>query len=799
MLSTSPDTPPWGSGLLGIGSCRSQQTQEMNKNITFLSLRETAVSEAFERSWIKLYEFVLGALNTPIGILTSVSTFFVRVDKIHFTRGKPGVSMYLKECTRCVLKFLAGNPISKGPVKLRDGLPLLLPGILRSGIRKGSIVHIRVALTLLGFVRTIYHSGPVKFQTVTDPSSWVLPENRRLAKLQREISHALGGLGVSQYRLDPEGSSEVLHRSNRMGPNGHSVLAAHWDAHALRESVLWQSFVDLAQHLGAPNLPSRVTTLSQVTGHWLASRPSLTRFLPEHQIVLGRFGVKDEPGGKKRLFAISDYWTQSLCKRLHDYLMAALKRLPMDGTWDQGRAADRVREMTRRGIKCYAYDLSAATDRFPARFTELVLGHLTSASAASAWLTLLTEREYWYRGKSYRYACGQPMGTLSSWAAFAVSHHVVVQIAAHRIGHEGLFSDYALLGDDIVIFDGDVAAEYLDLMAWLGVAINHDKSVVGVGLAEFAKRQFYQGYEITGAPGKLIRLAGLFPSGSRILCEHLQTRGYDLSLESVLASYAVHTRFFEYARLWRYLLVSLAGPGTPFSRQALWGGLWRSSWEPLLRVVLGSSPEFGPATTALTSGDNLPIVDPDWSSLGIERCFEIRRIRRARETWAQWRAALETTYDSLVRGWIISGQQEPLAVQSVPEIDLRMGRELMQADHPARTLVDQPLTEGVSDWDITDLTRPVRPSDRPVMAVVGIAPAGDLQLLTRASDDTRFAMDVLRSMATTVPLLVEWNEPGAREAIADGLLLEVAQDCEAVRVPGWVPTPSTGRKRRLRK
>lgn len=56
-------------------------------------------------------------------------------------------------------------------------------------------------------------------------------------------------------------------------------------------------------------------------------------------------------------------------------------------------------------------------------------------------------------------------------------------------------------------------------------------------------------------------------------------------------------------------------------------------------------------------------------------------------------------------------------------------------------------------------------------------------------------------MATVVPLLQEWKDPGAFEAIADGLLLEVAQDGEAVRIPGFVPpTPDRPRRksRRLR-
>jgi len=162
-------------------------TNIMNKLSSFLMLQGTAVSEVFERSWIKLYSFVLGALNTPMGLLGAIPIFFGRVDKIQHFRGKPGLSNYLKECTRCVLKYLAGTPISRGPVKLRNGLPLLLPGILRKGIMSGSIVHIRVALTLLAFARVIFHKGIIKFSNVTDPSDWVLPEGRRLARLQEEI------------------------------------------------------------------------------------------------------------------------------------------------------------------------------------------------------------------------------------------------------------------------------------------------------------------------------------------------------------------------------------------------------------------------------------------------------------------------------------------------------------------------------------------------------------------------------------------------------------------------------------
>jgi hypothetical protein len=752
------------------------------------------VSELFGRSWVNVYTFILGALSVPVGYFQSVSTFFGRVDKIQRTRGKRGLGMYLKESQRCLLKFLAGDSLPSATVKLRRGLPLILPGFIRGRVAEDDIIAIRVALTLLGFARVIFHEGPIKFHTVTTPSEWREPSPRRLKRMIDEIWEVLGDLGVRPYRV-PDSVEPVLHRSNRSGPNGHSVLASHWDALALRESGLWPTFKVLAEALGSAPLIRKVDILAQLTESWLRQRLGLAQSLPCRYPALGRFGVKDEPCGKKRLFAISDYWTQSICKPLHDYLMDSLRRLPMDGTWDQSVAAERVREETARGTKLYSFDLSAATDRFPARFTELVLGPLIGPDAASAWVTLLTERPYHYRGTDYRYAAGQPMGTLSSWAAFAVSHHVVVQLAARQAGVEGLFTGYALLGDDIVIFDPDVATEYRDFMDWLHVEINMDKSVVGPGLAEFAKRVFYQGHEVTGVPAKLLRLTALYPSGLRVLVSALLRRGWSFGPESILASLSVGTDIVSFPRLWRLYLVSLMGPGAPFSRPALWGGTWMSPWEDLIRFlfsepsVLIRRPPLQPA-----QGSVVPWVD--WSGLGIERCFEIRRIRRARETWAQWQESLATSLHSLCLGWVIGSRQETLVPDSVQDVDLRMGRALLDAGHPAGSLVTQPLTEGVSDWDITDLSRPVQPSDRPVAAVFGIAPSGDLQALTRAVDDTRFGMDVLRSVATVVPLLQEWTEPGAFEAIADGLLFEVAQDCEAVRPPGWSRPPDGSRKRR---
>jgi hypothetical protein len=83
------------------------------------------------------------------------------------------------------------------------------------------------------------------------------------------------------------------------------------------------------------------------------------------------------------------------------------------------------------------------------------------------------------------------MGGLSSWAGLAVTHHWIVQCAASKAnkGHTW-YLNYELLGDDLVIFDADVAREYLIIMEVLGCEINLHKSIVSPNrpVFEFAKR-----------------------------------------------------------------------------------------------------------------------------------------------------------------------------------------------------------------------------------------------------------------------------------------------------------------------
>jgi hypothetical protein len=182
----------------------------------------------------------------------------------------------------------------------------------------------------------------------------------------------------------------------------------------------------------------------------------------------------------------------------------------MDGTFDQLRPLARAW----RHKSLYSLDLSAATDRLPLRLQKMLLSRLLlDEEFAEAWGKLLVDRDYLVPKNNQtavlavRYSVGQPMGALSSWAMLAYTHHFIVQYSAWIIGaspSNRLYKDYAILGDDIVIFNHAVSKSYLKTIKLLGMECGLHKSVLshkGLGL-EFAKKTFYKGVNVSVTPIK---------------------------------------------------------------------------------------------------------------------------------------------------------------------------------------------------------------------------------------------------------------------------------------------------------
>lgn len=93
------------------------------------------------------------------------------------------------------------------------------------------------------------------------------------------------------------------------------------------------------------------------------------------------------------------------------------------------------------------------------------------------------------------------MGLLSSWAAFTLCHHVIINYCKRDK------SPYGVIGDDMVMTSVKGAERYLHTMTSLGVEISVSKTLTpkeGTRCGEIAKRIFSHGREISPIPPSVL-------------------------------------------------------------------------------------------------------------------------------------------------------------------------------------------------------------------------------------------------------------------------------------------------------
>jgi hypothetical protein len=118
------------------------------------------------------------------------------------------------------------------------------------------------------------------------------------------------------------------------------------------------------------------------------------------------------------------------------------------------------------------------------------------------------------------------MGLYTSWPLTTLCHHFIIYVCCREIGISWEKASYRLLGDDIVIFDDNLAEKYLEIISLTGMEIQMQKSHIGNSLFEFAKRLFTPYGEISPFSIK----AGLTESKSYFgfieLISHHRNRGW---------------------------------------------------------------------------------------------------------------------------------------------------------------------------------------------------------------------------------------------------------------------------------
>jgi len=368
----------------------------------------------------------------------------------------------------------------------KDGFPTQFL-FFKDLIDSGKTENIKIVLTILSITRAIKPRKeeiiPVDYSTITDPY-----KGKRYIIPNHFIRQWVDKNGL--LTLKPVHTFKDFYLSTKVGPNGPATLSI-W------KTITYLSYEQLHHIYNIITGPlsgtiDRFYTWCMGMKDLPASRKDSHQFL-----TTGRLAVVKDPECKNRVIAIVDYLSQVALRPIHDILLKKLRKMECDRTFTQ----DPRHKWDNSPNLFWSLDLSAATDRFPVRLQQRVLQNVFGDSKfAQHWASLLTQRNYTSQtGQNYKYSVGQPMGAYSSWAAFTLTHHMVVAWCAHLCGIPN-FNQYIILGDDIVIHNDKVATKYKVVMSKLGVDISEAKTHVSKDTYEFAKRWIKGRKELTGLP-----------------------------------------------------------------------------------------------------------------------------------------------------------------------------------------------------------------------------------------------------------------------------------------------------------
>jgi hypothetical protein len=200
---------------------------------------------------------------------------------------------------------------------------------------------------------------------------------------------------------------------------------------------------------------------------------------------VGKIGLIQEPGFKLRAVANPARVYQAALKPLGNALYSKLAMLPWDCTHDQYRPFTIIQNVLKEQKQMvHAIDLSNATDRFPLKLQMVVLNTLFHRKDAiqlfedlsrAKWNCSLTE-------KTISWTVGQPLGLFPSFAAFSLTHGMMLY-ALNGMKHNDAFF---VLGDDVVILNDDLASKYKRFLQALEIPFSPSKTISSNVITEFA-------------------------------------------------------------------------------------------------------------------------------------------------------------------------------------------------------------------------------------------------------------------------------------------------------------------------
>lgn len=465
---------------------------------------------------------------------SKVAGLYLMISRILFlfkTMGPKGATMYLKTVGVLLQQYLGDHKLTDTALagKIRAsrnnrGLPRLIPIQLRRAIREHHFNTIKWCLTIINLYREIDFIGAPKLSTITQANTGDLAILPDLLALIGHFFKALKLVPISQEKWSRHVKLFIIWKAapamlkdtfegviDNVSNYSSNPVNLVMQLRALLRSSVWEDFMYVIKFTNNRYI---LTLVRLFLESGLSDGPT--------KKSIGKLHAKEEAAGKVRIFAIVDAWTQWALYPLHAIIFGFLKRIPQDGTFDQTAPLQLLISKVKDGSvkSLYSLDLTAATDRLPVSLQIHLVNDLVGDVAFGYhWASLLVGRSYdffqmgydKYHG-NYRYAVGQPMGALSSWAMLALTHHFIVQCSAWLSKTTPVgswYSNYALLGDDLVVGDLSVKDQYLTILKSLGMEVNVHKSIISETgrCMEFAKRTIYLGTDVSPIPLKEVASA----------------------------------------------------------------------------------------------------------------------------------------------------------------------------------------------------------------------------------------------------------------------------------------------------
>lgn len=199
---------------------------------------------------------------------------------------------------------------------------------------------------------------------------------------------------------------------------------------------------------------------------------------------VGKVHLIQNPGLKHRYVADGSQWLQHCLHPLGEALYNIVKIVPWDVTYYPDKHVPIIQQHLKQGKKCFCFDLSSATDRFPWELQKQVLENMSPGPIFSEAVSLydtVVRLPFEYNGSPITWNRGQPLGIYPSFATFTLTHGLLLW---GLMGFQPYKHQFFVHGDDLVILDEELAQKYSKALEDLNIPWSPDKSINSDRFAE---------------------------------------------------------------------------------------------------------------------------------------------------------------------------------------------------------------------------------------------------------------------------------------------------------------------------